>query len=343
MSDIIFTNQEGDAIEFNVSTDSGSTPAWGSIIGTLSSQVDLQNALNLKADAFNYVDVVFLGKHGDDSNDGLSPDKAVLTANRAETVAETLTTGSNRVLIQILDAGLYATGNWTVDDNIDISGTSARVDARIVIRDDTKIDLYKIYDDGSGFPTINKNSGDQNAYLHANEIDMRGINGTTTGGVGIRNQGGGGILVVRTDKLYVCQDGVGVGDQAGGFGHVHIEAEDLYLAGNNAIGLQSLNSSNSIICRAGHILEFGTPTGTTAIDGSINGSEIFVMTNEIHADTAIEVANGAKVYVQSTKITGDINVASGGELYIQCVSHSGTVTNNGTIQGIIGGTLYNLS
>lgn len=289
---------------------------------------------------FNYVDVVFVGKHGSDDNDGLAPDRAVLTLNRAEQIAETLTDGSNRVLINILDAGEYDTGNLTVDDNIDLWGENAVVDMRLVIRDDTNVRLYKIYDDGSAFPTINKNAGADNGSVHAMVIDMRGLSGTVTGGVGIRNQGGGGILVVRTDKLFVCEGGVGVGDQSGGIGHVHIEAEDIYLAGDNAVGLQSLNSSNSIICRAGHILELGTVTGTKAIDASVSGSEIFVMTNEIIAATAVDVADGAKVYLQATRIEGDITVASGGELYVDCQQHTGTITNNGTINGRIGQALY---
>lgn len=289
---------------------------------------------------FDYVDVVYVGKHGDDVNDGLSPENAVLTLNRAEVVAESLTTGTNRVVIKILDAGTYSTGNWTVDDNNDIFAPSATVDARLVIRDSVNVDLYRLVDDGSAFPTINKNSGDQNAYVRIKEIDMRGIDGTNTGGVGIRNQGGGGIIVVNADKLYVCADGVGIGDQATGFGHCHLQVEDLYMAGNNAVAIQSLNSNASIIVRAGHILKLGTPTDTTAIDGSISGSEIFVITNQVVADTAITVANGAKVYIQSTEIEGDITVANGGELYINCESFSGTLTNNGKIQGRIGNTIY---
>lgn len=290
--------------------------------------------------AFDYVDVVFVGKHGDDSNDGLNPEQAVLTLNRAETIAESLTNGSNRVLINILDAGIYNTGNLTVDDNIDVWGENAVVDMRLVMRDDTNVRLYKIYDDGSAFPTINKNAGTDNASVHAPVIDMRGINGNVTGGVGIRNVGGGGILVVRADKFFVSENGVGVGDKSGGFGHIHLDTEDLYLAGDNAIGIQSLNSTASIIIRAGHILEIGSPTGTTAIDGSISGSKIYVTTNQIVADTAINVASGAKVFVQSIDIEGNITVASGGELYIDCDSFSGTITNNGTIQGRIGDTLY---
>jgi hypothetical protein len=292
--------------------------------------------------AFNYTDVVFLGKHGNDSNDGLSPDQAVLTANQAETVAESLTTGSNRVVIECLDAGTYSTGNLTVDDNIDLHAPNATFEARFVLRDDTNISVFKLIDDGTSFPTLNKNAGTLNAEVDIDVIDMRGTAGTTTGGIGIRNQGGGGILRVTNKALFVCQGGTGIGDTTGGFGHIHFTSADLYLAGDNAVGMESFDSGSeiSIVARIGHILELGSYTGTVGVRASATGSLISVITGEIKADTAIDVEAGGSANVYSGKITGNINVASGGTLYIDCTEYSGTVTNNGTIVGRIGDTIY---
>jgi hypothetical protein len=251
-----------------------------------------------------YTNVVHVAKHGDDSNSGTNPDTPLLTLNAAETKAESLTTGSNRVLIKILDTGTYSTGNLTLEENIDLWGEYATLEARLVIRSDSNVKLFKLYDDGSAFPTINKNSGDLNAYVHINEIDGRGVNGTVTGGFVIRNEGGGGVLVIRTDKIFIAEDQIGVGDQTGGFGHIHLECEDLYLAGDNAVGIEGNNNDALITARIGQILDLGTVANTTAISLPLSGDRVQVSTNEIKADTAYNIASGAELILYCGNLEG---------------------------------------
>lgn len=268
-----------------------------------------------------YVDVVFVGKHGDDTNAGDIPDKPVLTMVEAVNRANALTTGSNRVKIHILDAGYYVRNGATILDNdVHLFGPQATLESRLVLRDECRVTLYKMIGDGSGFPVINKNSGTLNAHVHINEIDGR----ANTNNPVIRNAGGGGVLIVVADRLFVGANGQGVGDRVGGFGHIHAEIEDLYLAGNNAVGIQDNDNDTAIVARIGHILPTESFTGTVGVDASTPGSRISVIATEIIADTAISVTSAS-----------DVNVA--------CPYIDGAVVNTGGgLRGLVGGRLYSV-
>jgi hypothetical protein len=142
----------------------------------------------------------------------------------------------------------------------------------------------------------------------ANISDGRGVSGTLTGVRNVRNVGGGGKnLFARVGIMYVGISGTGVGDvSSGDAGHIHIELLDLYLAGNNAVGIlgstQGVGSTN-IVGWIDHILEINAPTGTTGISLTASAAIVKLVAAEIVADTAYNITAGS-LYLSCPKITG---------------------------------------
>ncbi|KKK74120.1 hypothetical protein LCGC14_2886970, partial [marine sediment metagenome] len=101
--------------------------------------------------------------------------------------------------------------------------------------------------------------------------------------------GNEGILQCKAKTVIVSEDGIGVGTVTTVIGHIHVDFEDLYLAGANAIGLAtSLVAGATIVGRVTHILELGASAATVAID--CNTGEINIIVQQISADTAWDVA-----------------------------------------------------
>jgi hypothetical protein len=129
-----------------------------------------------------------------------------------------------------------------------------------------------------------------------------------TGVRNVRNVGGGGKnLFARVGILYTSENGIGVGDvSTGDAGHIHIEILDLYLAGNNSVGIlggsQGAGSAN-VVGWIDHILETGTPTGAVGISMTAAGAVVKITASEIVADTAYNISAGS-LYISCPKITG---------------------------------------
>ena len=70
--------------------------------------------------------VIYVGKHGDDSFDGTTPDDAKLTIGAAITAAGTPVSAAARVVVRVLDAGTY-TEDLTAVAFVDIFAPDARV------------------------------------------------------------------------------------------------------------------------------------------------------------------------------------------------------------------------
>lgn len=284
------------------------------------------------ANVFDYEDVVFMRQNGSDSNDGLSPNAAVSTISQAIDIANGLTTGSNRVMIWILDSGFYTdNGSTTLDNDVHLYGPQATLTSRLVLRDECRVTLYRLIGDGSGFPVINKNSGTLNAHIDIKEIDGSSESNKTI----IRNQGGGGVLITKWDRLWVGENCIGVGDNTDGFGHVHFNGADLYLAGDGAVGVEGNNDSSSMIGVVHHILPFGGATGTIGVQATVAGQRIDLVAAEINADTAINVTAAAEVNITASRINGAVvNTGDGLTLTASNINGNGgpfAISPNGTI------------
>lgn len=251
------------------------------------------------------IDTVYVGKHGSDTNSGLTPDNAKLTIYEALATADTLTTGSNVVSVLVMDSGRYeeTTGGLAlqINDKVNLIGPAATVICRLAVLGDCKVTLGKVYPFG-GSPCVRFSAADKTCYIEFDMIDGRGESGTNTGDTLFYSTTGGSVMIVHCKKAYIAQDGVGIGDKSFGFGHIHYTGDDLYFAGNNSTAVQANDNSTSLIVDVGHILKLDSLAGTTAVEVSNASSEVYLNTHEIEADVAYDVAG--TLWLRAGRVTG---------------------------------------
>ena len=254
---------------------------------------------------------VYVSKVGNDTNSGIESIKPLLTFSAAITKAsELIVAGATGVRIEVQDGGTYTEATEIeVPENVHISASSATFIGEVRISANASFTINRHFaSDNNSIMAQHAGGADGAAIYIANICDGRGVNGALTGSRNIRNVGGGGKnFFVRTGIMYVSASGIGIGDvSSGNAGHIHFLAPDLYLAGNNAVGIlgsaQGAGSSN-IIGFSDHILEIGSPTGTVGIQMSSAGAAVKVVVAEIIADTAYNITAG-DLYLSCPKITG---------------------------------------
>lgn len=244
--------------------------------------------------------VVYVATYGNDSNTGLNVARPKLTIGAAITAASALSpSASNRVVVYILDAGTYAE-SITCIGNVDVYGPSAKIDGTVTLVDDVTVTLREIApSSGSNLRLLRKTAGNSTSYAHIDLIDGRNC----TNSACLFNQAAGSIIFLRAGKVWVGADSIGIGDLAAGFGHVHFNIADLYLAGNNAIGIAANTNNASIIGYIDHILETGSPTGTTGISVGSSG-EVYATISQIIADTAYTITAGGVLGLVCPNVRG---------------------------------------
>jgi hypothetical protein len=262
------------------------------------------------APAYTATNIIYVAKWGSDANTGRAIGSPKLTIAAALTAAAALTpTSTNRITVMIVDSGTY-TESLTIPAYVNLHGPSASIFGALTLGDDSTVTLDRLVATGDNQILLNKATGTSTSYNYINVIDGRGDTGTRTGVFCATVSSGTGIMFITTAKMFVGVDGRGVGDSSTGVGHMHCEVEDLYLAGNNAIGISGAGADASIIVRAGHILETGTPTSTQAIRISGPGS-VYVTTNQIIADAAYTITGPGNLYLIAGAITGTTSVGGG--------------------------------
>lgn len=260
----------------------------------------------------DFSQVVYVSKDGSDSNSntGLNPEKSKLTINAAITAALALTpSATNRIRVEILDGGTYVE-DVICEQYVDVQGESARLDGVVILKDDQTLRLREIApSSGNNKTLIRKQTGSSASYAYVDRIDSRNVTGSTC----LNNQSSGSVIFLHCAQMWVGAGNSGVGDQAAGFGHVHVWIPDLYLAGNNAVGIAGNANNASIIGYIDHILETdSSPTGTVAI--SVGAAGVVHLTcTQIIADTAY-------------------TVTAGGELNLICADVQGTRTGTATFE-----------
>lgn len=243
--------------------------------------------------------VVYVSKHGSDSNDGLDIENSKLTIASALTAAGSLT---GEVRIEVLDGGTY-TESITIDAGEHLHAPAATLVGTISLASDASVKLFAQYASANNQTLVNKSGGTGRSSYEAFIVDTRGTGGTLTGGTGVANGTNGSVLFVKIGVLYVGENGEGITDGGTGFGHIHFNIPDLYLAGNAAVGLSAGISSTNLIGYIDHILEINAPTSTVAIDITNSGAIVKLTASEIIADTAYNITNGA-LHLVCPKITG---------------------------------------
>jgi hypothetical protein len=195
--------------------------------------------------------VYYVGKHGIDTNSGLSNRKALLTIGEAITLATAESPATdNRFVIVIEDNGIYAE-SFTLPSWVSLHAPNIKVEGSIILQDNVNALVGEV-EVSSGFGVTKAIGGTAHSVFEGTVV-------TATGNaVGAVNLAVNGILVYRVTRTY-CQNGFGVGDISSSAGHTHIHCEDIYITGTGT-GLARAGSG-TIVGYIGHILESGSGIG----------------------------------------------------------------------------------
>lgn len=246
---------------------------------------------------------IYVSKAGNDTNSGQVQGAPKLTIGSAITAAVAL--GATKATVVVLDAGQY-TENLTLAANIELAASSATLIGTLSMDAGARATLWRHYSAANSTTLVSTTTASGEAsFYSAAIVDGRGTGGVHTGTTLFENASSGRVLFVRAEQCFVASGGFGVRDNAGsGFGHVHLLAADLYLAGNNAIGLRSNNANSNIVGYVDHILEISAPTGTKAIQVGASGGTVKLTASEIIADEVYDLDAAGTCYIQCPKLTG---------------------------------------
>jgi hypothetical protein len=256
--------------------------------------------------------IVYVGKHGDNANNGYSIDAAKLTFGSAMAQANSNSpSASNRWTVVCLDAGIYDESLTSIA-YIDINAPGATLqpssgDALTVVGNSTAT-FKQIDSSGTTDKAVFMGAAATGtAHLFAERIL------TGTGSFGVINQATGlGILIVKCNQIIV-NSVQGIGDVSGGQAHTHVEIEDLYLARGGVCYGIARNSTGTTIARIGHILEIGAGVGNGDAVRCLNGT-VDLQVGTIAATTAYHIeTNGvlnmlANSMAGAEENTGKVNV-----------------------------------
>lgn len=240
------------------------------------------------------VQIYHVGKNGNDSNDGLHPNKAFLTFGAAITAAQSQTpSASNRFAIRCSDAGVY-TENLTLVSWVDVEAETAVLVGTVALVDDSRVDFRRIKV-ATGLTGVTKSSGTGNSAVRVGQLVCAGT------ADGILNSGTDSELFVEASVITVV-DGDAISNLSGGSGHIHAKSADIYISGD---GRGLVVNGGKIYGQFGEIEDKGT--GTTKGIEVQSGSCRAVVRN-LEADTAYQVDSGASLYAFINKIDGTTTV-----------------------------------
>lgn len=279
------------------------TSITGSLTGTLegsASYAQTASYLNTSALASVYV-----GKFGADSYDGLSPERPKLTIGSALTAGASLLTGGiEGVRIEVLDGGTYPEGVDLIS-GIHLHAPAATLVGEMVLSTGASALVNTHYAATSSTATVLLSGSTGRGHYRSQLLDTRGTEGDLSPVIGLVNGTGGGVLLTHVDVLLVGSGSAGIADAVDGFGHIHFFCQDLYLAGDGAVGIGPFSEGSNLIGWIDHILETGGPDETIAIKSNVANSIIKLVCAEIITDTAYEITAG-DVHLACPRISGSL-------------------------------------
>ena len=239
------------------------------------------------------VDTYYVGKHGNDANDGLSIARAKLTFGNAITTASAATPAADNIInIVCQDSGDYVE-NVTCVEYVNIFAPSASFNGAFNLADNMSVRIRKAQRSASN--VVGKASGTRETYFFAEEVVSTGGSGSCITNYAINSIINATISTIRVDT------GSGVGNSSTPSGHIHLDVGDIYIGGNGGTGIIS-NGTSSIVGRVDHIIEDGTPTTTTALN--ILSGSVQLNISSIDTDAAYDVASGGFLSLNVNKIIG---------------------------------------
>ena len=224
--------------------------------------------------------VYFVGKHGNDTNSGLTPSKAKLTFGSAITAASGQTPSiTNKFSISCVDAGIYAE-SFTVPSFVSIEAKDAKIEGTIQVQDNAEVTVNEVE------AAINNSAIVKVAGTSTSRVNAEVLRATGTGDTVTDQAGETGCLQIFARQVFV-QNGAAIFDQStAATGHIHVTLEDLYITGTGT-GLDRGSGSGLIVGRVAHILDIGAGSGT-AID--VDSGSVDVHIGYIDTTNAYSVA-----------------------------------------------------
>jgi len=251
--------------------------------------------------------IYHVGKHGNDGNDGKSPNTAKLTFAAAIAAALAQTpSSSNRFAVCCDDAGIYAE-SLTCEPYIDVVGLNAVLQGSVVLKDNVTFRIRRI-EAAAGTNAFSKSAGSETSYVHCDQLVCAGSAN------GINNTGTDSVIIAEVGSLTVV-DGTAVIDSSGGSGHTHIDAEDVYISGNG----KGLVVSGEVYARITELEDIGAGT-TVGIETSGSG-KVRATVASLKCDTAYNVGVGSELRMVVVRMTGTETV--NGDAHVTLAGASG--------------------
>jgi hypothetical protein len=258
---------------------------------TQSAAVWVQGALDAEEN------VLYVGKHGNDSNGGSNIGDAFLTFGAAITAASALSPSvTNRIAILCLDAGSY-TEDIAVPSWVGVIATAALITGNHTVTDNSLLESFRLV--STSGTSITKSTGNGSATVVCPRMILTGSASGAICTSGTINYSGETLSV---------QDGFGIGSSSTSVVHVHISSIEITGTGIGA----GISSSGRLVITSNDICDDGSGTAlSVASTGTVNAT-----VSEIDCNTAYNVS------------------AAGATLNLFCSSLTGTKTNSGTANHI---------
>lgn len=255
----------------------------------------------------NYQRTLHVGKHGDDANDGLTPNAAKLTIGSALTAASALTpVEDNPVVVRIVDGAKY-TENVDVPAHTHLYGPLAEVAANgaavaVSLNEGCLLNLREIEGAASQLACKRNDVAGPPAIIRLRTMRVG------SGGSGFVNQETtGAAMLIDVKETFLVDGSLAFGVLASAFGHMHIKAADIYFQNDNAVGVL-IGVGGTVVGNIDHIVDLGAGTNNKGF--LVNAGNVDMDVQHINSDIAYEVGGG-DLALKINRIQGSRVVTSG--------------------------------
>jgi len=223
---------------------------------------------------------IYVGKHGNDTNTGSTPEEPKLTFGAAITAASALTpSASNKISVHCEDAGTY-TESFTIPSFVLVKAPNSSFVGNVVIEDNAEFVFQEIT--AATGNVISKGATSTATGWATGEIVR-----ATSSANAIVNTADTSVFIVRVRQIY-AENGTGLLDQSTSAGHIHMDVEDMYITGTGT-AIDRQTNSGIIVGRVSHILEQGAGIGNGIALDITNGS-MTINVGTIECATAYSVS-----------------------------------------------------
>ena len=289
------------------------------------------------------VQELYVGKHGNDGNTGLSYDQAFLTFGAAMAAATAAVPSAvNQYVITCMDAGIYAEA-ITLIPYVNLFAPAIILQGQLTVADNTVANIGRI-EVSSGYGVLKPVGQTGVSQVEAQTVVATG---SASGAVNLATAG----VFIYECRTTLVENGNAVGDLSANNGHTHIMLEDIYLTGPAAGIVRS--GSGTTVGYVAHILEIGAGVGA-GVGIICNGGEIAIKVLYLTANTAYNVGASGTLRMDANAITGA--TAGTGAKYVNTAGYVTAVPGNwnppvptdlnnaidriaSAVQGLLGGTI----